>query len=206
MLSTLRQYVAEGRMSDDESVAIVANGLTESLLSRLDDDFEPDSASINEAIERVREELRREHLKVAQDEIDRVRRESEAQIEAARLREEAAKKDALVAQQFASEAQVNASRALTNADRLINGIAHLAGLVVCWSIVGGLFFGAIFAAMSIVHSKHQVVQSLITGALCFGVAFSFLGSAWGISARNIGTYMETWIARKLSGWLGQPLR
>lgn len=204
MLSTLRQYVAEGRMSDDESVAIVANGLTETLLSKLDDDFEADSASINEAIERVREELRREHLSAAQREIERVRAESDARVEAARTQEETAKNEAMIALQVASEAQANASRALTNTERLINAISRLAGLLVCWAIVGGLFLGAVLAAVSIGKSKHPLVQWLITGVLCLGIVFSFLGSAWGISAKNIGTYVETWTARKLSVWLGQP--
>ena len=102
MLSTLRQYVAEGRMSDDESVAIVANGLTEALLSKLDDDFEPDSSSINEAIERVREELRREHAKAAEIEIERVREESQSQVRAALNREQAARDAALRAQRLGS--------------------------------------------------------------------------------------------------------
>lgn len=194
MISTLRQYVEEGRMSDDESVAIVANGLTETLLSRLDDDFNPDSGSINETIERVRDELRREHLSAASAEIERVRTESEEKLEAARAREEAAKEEAIQAQQAAADARARANQALTATEGFISQVAHVAGRLVYWVIVVGLFIGAGLSMISVAHSKHPVLQSIITSALALGIILSFLGSAWGISAKSLGERIERWVA------------
>lgn len=50
----LRQLRDDGTLTDDEAVAIVASDLAEPVLSQLDDDYEPDSDTIVEAIERVR--------------------------------------------------------------------------------------------------------------------------------------------------------
>jgi hypothetical protein len=52
--TTLRKLREDGSLSDDEAVAIVASDLTEPLLSQLDDEYEPDSDTILDAIERVR--------------------------------------------------------------------------------------------------------------------------------------------------------
>jgi hypothetical protein len=197
MISTLRQYVAEGRMSDDESVAIVANGLTETLLSELDDDFGPDSGSINEAIERVRENLRLEHINAAKGEIDQIRSESNEMLKDANLREEAARKDAELARQTALDAKTQAEQAKTAIEELIMRIASVVGGTVRYTIIAGLLAGAIFAAANTVHSKHPVFQWIITSAITSVSVLSFLGSAWGISAKSVGERVEAWTARGL---------
>jgi hypothetical protein len=197
MLTTLRQYVAEGRMSDDESVAIVANGLTQTLLSRIDDDFEPDSDSINEAIERVREQLRQEHIRAAEAEIAKVRAETEAQVEEARRAEVAARAQVVAAQKEAAEAHASASDAITSVDRLIRTIAHLSGMAVCWAIIIVLLAGLLFTAISVPHAKHLVYHWIAACVLALATALGFLGSAWGVSARSIGDRVEGWAAKRL---------
>ena len=197
MLSALRQYVAEGRMSDDESVAIVANGLTETLLSRFDDDFEPDSASISEAIERVREELRREHVIAAQAEVARVRSEAETQLHEAYKSEALAKAEALQAQNAATEARASASQAATEVDRLVGGIAHLIGGLVRMSTIAVLLTALAFAVISVPHAKHPVMHWIAAGTLGVATLLGFLGSAWGISAKSIGDLAEKWMSARL---------
>jgi hypothetical protein len=202
MVSTLRQYVAEGRMSTDESVAIVANGLTETLLSKLDDDFEPDSTSINEAIERVREALRLEHLKAAQLEIDRVRAEAQDQVGAALMREEAAQRARALAEESASAALGSAKVAKNKAEDFASGIARLAGAGVKWCIICLIFVGAVFSALKVSQSKHPIVWLLATGAFVFGTILTLFGSAWGTSATSIGARVESFVTEHLRRKLG----
>jgi hypothetical protein len=202
MISTLRQYVAEGRMSTDESVAIVANGLTETLLSKLDDDFEPDSRSINEAIERVREALRLEHLKAAQLEIDRVRAETQDQVEAARLREEAASHAKVLAEESALAALESANAARGKADDFSGDVARLCGATTKWVIICLIFGGAILSGANISRSGHPIAWSLLTGVFGIGTILSLFGSAWGTSAVSIGARVESFVAKHLRRKLG----
>jgi hypothetical protein len=197
MLSALRQYVAEGRMSDDESVAIVANGLTETLLSRFDDDFEPDAANITEAIERVREELRREHVTAAQVEVARVRSEAETQLREAHKSESLAKAEALEAQGAATEARASAIQAATDVDRLARGIARLVGMAVHIVIIALLLAGLASAVISVPHARHPVIHWIAAGTFGAATLLGFLGSAWGISAKSVGDRVENWVMERL---------
>ncbi len=197
MLFALRQYVAEGRMSDDESVAIVANGLTETLLSRFDDDFEPDAASITEAIERVREELRREHVTAAQAEVARVRLEADAQLNEAHQSEAIAKAKAVEAQKAVAEARASANQAVMEVDRLVGGIAHLLGGAVRITTIALLLLGLAFVVISVPHAKHPVLHWIAAGTLGVATLLGFLGSAWGISAKSIGDRVEKWVVERL---------
>jgi hypothetical protein len=56
----LRNLRTDGSITDDETAALVSSELTEPALARLDEEFEPDSDSIQEAVERVRERYRSE--------------------------------------------------------------------------------------------------------------------------------------------------
>jgi len=86
LVETLRRLRTDGAISDDETAAIVASELTEPLLARLDDEFEPDSDSIQEAVERVRESYRQQASLAADEAVGK------------------AQADALLAQQAASAA------------------------------------------------------------------------------------------------------
>lgn len=201
MLGTLREYVADGRMSDDESVAIVASGLTETLLSQLDDNFSPDSGSINDAIERVRAELRREHMADANAEIERHRVKTEYLINAAKCREETAQEIAMNSQLAAAEAKADADRTKQLIDNRITRLAHTVGSAVTWFVVFALFAGTVMAGMGISPSKHQFLQLAIVASLGLATFWSFLGSAWGVSAKSLGAKVEELIASNLRRWV-----
>ncbi|MBK7922239.1 MAG: hypothetical protein IPJ95_01190 [Gemmatimonadetes bacterium] len=53
-IGNLRSMRADGTLTDDEAVAIAASELTEPMLASLDDDVEPDAATIDEVIQRVK--------------------------------------------------------------------------------------------------------------------------------------------------------
>lgn len=63
----LRDLRDSNRLSSDEMVAIVAGDLTDSLLSRFDDDVDPDANTIEEVIERVREDYQRDALQTIRE-------------------------------------------------------------------------------------------------------------------------------------------
>jgi hypothetical protein len=171
--------------------------LTETLLSRLDDDFEPDSASITEAIERVREELRREHVAAAEAEVARVRSEAEAKLDQAHESESLAKAKALEAQNAAAEARASASQAVMEVDRLVGGIAHLLGGFVRITTIVVLLLGLAFAVISVPHARHPALHWIAAGTLGAATLLGFLGSAWGISAKSIGDRVEEWVTERL---------
>jgi len=75
-VDTLRSLHTEGNITDDETAAIVASELAEPLLARLDDDFEPDSNSIEEAIGRVREAYSRDVVATADEAVRRAHAEA----------------------------------------------------------------------------------------------------------------------------------
>jgi hypothetical protein len=148
--------------------------------------FEPDAGSINDAIERVREELRHEHLEAA-----------DLLVEASRSREERAKAEAVLAQQAASDALARASQAQNTTDKTIVWVARLFGQGVRWLIIVVLAVGTGFAAASIVHSKHPVLQWIITGTFVLVGILNFFGAVGGTSAKSIGESVEAQIASYL---------
>jgi ABC-type multidrug transport system fused ATPase/permease subunit len=179
-------------MSDDESVAIVANGLTETLLSALDDDFDSDAHTINETIERVREELRREHLKAAELKITEIQTLSNTRVEEAKQREEEARIIAVHANEEAAKAQEVIRKRHESTEIRIARWASIAGKVAQIFITAGLVAASIVSGFGISHSPHRILQLVITCALTLGTAVSFLGSAWGWSAKDIGIRVEKW--------------
>jgi uncharacterized protein YoaH (UPF0181 family) len=201
MVSTLRQYVSEGRMSDDESVAIVANSLTEDLLSELDDDYGPDSASITEAIERVRDELRREHLASANAKIEEIKKSHASTMEEARAREESVLAELNTARRIASEASDLATRQFNKTKQSIEHFARIVGLLCRWAIVSILLAGSLFSFVTIPHSAHPNLQIFIVFLFCAAGVISFLGNSWGISAKSIGSNCEMWLASQLKRFL-----
>lgn len=79
-IDNLERLRADGAISDDEAVTVVANELTEPLLARIDDSGEPDADSIRDVIDRVRARLKAEAAKESVDAI----RTAEARAEKAR--------------------------------------------------------------------------------------------------------------------------
>lgn len=57
-LSHLRKLQEDGTIVSDEMVAIIASQMTDTLLSEIDEDIEPDSATIEEVVQRVKADYR----------------------------------------------------------------------------------------------------------------------------------------------------
>lgn len=86
----LRELRASGRLSSDEAVAIVVNELTDSLLSRFDDEVDADADTIAEVVERVRDQHRAE----AQQTIELAKRGMDETLAAEALARRAAEEEA----------------------------------------------------------------------------------------------------------------
>ena len=111
----LRRLRDEGVIKDDETAAIVASELTEPLLARLDEESEPDAASIVDVIERVRGAYRRE-ASVHADKLVRSARDDAASAQ------QAAEAAVRAAQAETTLAQQAASGALTSRDAALNAL------------------------------------------------------------------------------------
>jgi predicted transcriptional regulator len=103
MTAVLRRLRDQGIINDDETSAIVASELMEPVLASLDDETEPDSDSITEAIDRVRSQYRKEALGEARIAI------SAAQQASLRKIIEANEQVKMAEQQLAAEREASAS-------------------------------------------------------------------------------------------------
>jgi hypothetical protein len=104
VIETLRKLRDDGVITDDETAAIVASELTEPLLARLDDDFEPDADSIEQAIARVTDDYRSKASEAAKDVITKAEANVRAIQSAADQAVRAAKAEAMLAQEAAEDA------------------------------------------------------------------------------------------------------
>jgi hypothetical protein len=178
-IDALKRLRNEGAISDDETAAIVASELTEPLLARLDDDFEPDADSIAEAIERVREEYRRE-----------------ASVDAERVIR-AAKADAKMAEGTAAAAL---ARAEAIEARVQTRNARIGRVVARSCFVMFVLVTVAAAALSL-----PGLFDGISGKVMWAARFILLGAAvLGILSAVYGnslTDMRAWIESRVSSWL-----
>jgi hypothetical protein len=87
----LRDLRDSGRISSDEVIAIVASELTDQLLSRFDEDVEPDAQTISEVVERVRAQYQLDAKQTIRDAEERMAVTVSTEAEARRSAEEKAK-------------------------------------------------------------------------------------------------------------------
>jgi hypothetical protein len=88
----LRQLRDSGRLSSDETVAIVASELTDDLLARFDEEVDSDAQTIGEVVERVRAQYQADARQVIRDAEDRFAGKLSTEAAARRSAEEQAKR------------------------------------------------------------------------------------------------------------------
>jgi hypothetical protein len=116
LTDNLRRLRDEGVIKDDETAAIVASELTEPLLAELDEESEPDAASIVEVIERVIGAYRQEASSHA-NEVVRSAEANSARVEhAAEAAIRTANAEKTIAEQAASSATTGRDTALRKLD------------------------------------------------------------------------------------------
>jgi hypothetical protein len=205
-VNTLTRLRTDGTISDDETAAIVASELTEPLLARLDDDFEPDSDSIQETIERVRDTYRREAAVAAEKEISRI----EAQ---ARSSQSAFEEALRVARGEASEAQRSASQAITTRDEIVAAIdrrlrrrSKMLSDIVFWLGVGILTISAIFSIPGVLETKGSALAWLARAIFIPTTAFGLYRAINGKNLKDLRQALDQKISDKLrSRWLPQDV-
>lgn len=186
-VDTLRRLRNEGSITDDETAAIVASELIEPLLARLDDDFEPDSDSIGEAIERVRETYRREVSAAAEEAVRK------AQAEAS-LAQRAATEAIARSDQIRSTIEVRIVRSSSRAAKalfvvvlLVTALAAVLSLPDVFEGVGGIW--------------KWIARAILAIAAVLGVYSAVRGT----SLNDLHTGTEEFMARRLRNrWLPEP--
>ncbi len=185
-VDTLRRLRAEGAITDDETAAVVVSELTEPLLARLDDEFEPDADSMQEAVERVREAYRREASGAAQEAVSK------------------ALADVGLAQRAASSA-------IARHNQLVAGIERRVGRQASW-VAKVVFVAAIFltvvAAILSLPGVFEAVGGLAKwaarGVLAAAAAFGVYSAVRGSSLSDLRASLEERVARSLrGGWMAE---
>lgn len=184
LVDNLRRLRADGSITDDETAAIVASELTEPLLARLDDDFEPDADSIGEAIERVRETYRQEASAAAEEVVSK-------------------------AQADVALAQLAASSAMARRDAVLGAIE--ARISRRAKVAAGLLFAlalgvTIIAAVLSLPGVFEVVGGLAKWAarliLVAAAGLGVYSATRGASLNDLRASLEASIATRLrSRWL-----
>ena len=206
-VGTLTRLRAEGTITDDETATIVASELIEPLLAHLDDEFEPDSDSIQEAIERVRDTYRREATAAAEQEINR--------IEAIARSSQNAFEEALrVARGEAAEAQRSVAQAIKARDEIISAVerrvrrsSRMLAQAAFWTAVGVLTLSVILAVPGVLEAGVGVWAWLARAILVLAGILGWYSSIKGKSLEDLRQAIDQKIADKLrSRWLPENVQ
>lgn len=183
-VDTLRRLRSEGSITDDETAAIVASELTEPLLARLDDDFEPDSDSIAEAIERVRETYRREVSVAAEDAVRR------AQTEAA------------LAQRAATEAVERGNQIRSTIEARIIRSARRSAKTLFVLVLLVTVLAAVLSLPGVFEGVGGIWKWIARAILAVAAVLGVYSAVRGTSLNDLRTGTEGLVARRLrSRWL-----
>ena len=178
-IGVLRDLRADGTITDDETAAIVASELTEPLLARLDDEFEPDANSITEAIERVGDEYRQAAWAGAEEPIRRV------------------KEDASIVEQTASAA---VARAETIEARLEVWVGRISRLAAQLAFVFGVLLAVVSGVLSWPDLLNGITGTVKWVARVVFVVMAILGvcsTAYGINLADIRTWISNQVSNRL---------
>lgn len=182
----LRRLRQEGTITDDETAAIVASELTEPLLARIDDDLEPDADSITEAIERVRDEYRREASAGAEDAIRRAKADATMAGRSA---------SAAIARAEAMQGLIDARIARTS--RAVAQVVFVTGVLVT-VIAGVLSLPDLFEGIT------GAVKWVARGVLLAVGAFGIYSTVYGTSLTEMRAWMSARVSSRLRlAWLPQ---
>ncbi len=175
----LRRLREEGVITDDETAAIVASELTEPLLARIDDELGPDADSIAEAIERVRDEYKREASAGAEEAI------RAAKADASNAERTAS---AAIARAEAIQGQVEAR--IARFSRRVSRAAFAVAVLVTIS-------AAILSLPELFDGITGAVKWVARGVLLVVAIFGVWATIYGTSLAD----MRTWIEERVSARL-----
>jgi hypothetical protein len=185
-VSCLRRLKTEGHITDDETAAIVASELTESFLARLDDEFEPDSDSLGEAVERVREAYRRDAALAAEQKVAKTQQAAEEAVRAAQA-------EAALAQQAAAEAVARKSQISGAIERSITRFSRRAAdtlFYVCFAAVGFSTLLSLPGVPALSGPAKWIARVIWIAAAGLGV----YGQVYGPSVKEVRAKAENQIA------------
>jgi len=186
----LRGMRDSARLSSDEAVAVVASELTDTLLSRFDDDVDVDAETIGEVVERVREHYQADARQAILDAEQRV---------ASRL---------AVATEAKKEAEEETKRREEDLRKLILGIRSRSqnwarriswGSFILVAIV--VVFGSSVSVAEVIGTHSTVGK--IAGYVVSGFVWvlGIVGLLWGGYLAQWRTYLEDRIERSLRAWI-----
>ena len=200
----LRKLRDDGALTDDETVAIVASEMAEPLLAQLDDEMEPDSDTITEAIERVRDKYRREAEAAANEAIAQARSQAAQAQEAANhaiaLSTAATEEAVAQARGQAALAQDAASRANTLATEMQKAALARATSIARPVASGVYYVGTAVAVAAAVLSFPGVFDSIgptLKGVARTVVAVAIVLGAYsqirGPSLKDLRARLQAWL-------------
>jgi hypothetical protein len=176
-IAHLRKLEQEGTLTSDEAVAVVASGLTDQLLARVDDEAEIQQETFAAVVDRVRaayqEEARDEIGKVkevAAGEVERVRLAAEAEVSAVRTTSEHERR------RLAAALQDQEIRATQSEERLRQVQLRILDIARTWAnrTSGALTLGGIGV---LVVGAAASLPGVLDGLSPFGRAMGFVAAS-----------------------------
>lgn len=196
-IETLRRLRAEGTITDDETAAVVASELMEPLLARLDDEFEPDSDSIQEAIERVRDAYRREADATAQEAVTKAQADAAATRHAAEEAVRSARAEAALAERTAAGALAARSDLLARIEASISRWSQWVAAGVFWLTVALLVCAAIFSLPGVFDAVGGATKWIARGILAVAAVLGVYSAVHGTSLKDLRGALQG----KIAGWI-----
>ncbi len=176
---TLKRLRADGSLSDDEAVALVASDLAEPVLAELDEDFDPDSDTILDAVERVKRAYKAESDAVAASLIA----------------------DARADTALARDAAADAARDATAVRTAVEGrIRKLSGFVARWCERGFVIVLIAAAALSVPGAFELVPTSvgwIARAVVGITAVFSVVSARRGDTVDGYREAIDNFLATKL---------
>jgi hypothetical protein len=185
-IGNLKHLREQGALSDEHTLALVASELVEPILSELEDEREPDAASIHEAIDRVKAAYREEGRATVQQALQLA--EGEAQL----------------AQQTASAALAREARV----DSHLNDRAHRIGRVAANTVVvilGMFLVASILIGFPGAFERIPSALRLIAwGSIATAAVFTAWGYWSGFSVRDLRNAIELSVSQRVLSYLRPP--
>jgi hypothetical protein len=203
-IETLRRLRADGNITDDETAAIVASELMEPLLARLDDDFEPDSDSIQAAIERVRETYRLEAARTAQEAVASAQRDAAATQQAAEEAIRIARAEAGEAQRSATEALAVRGQLITKVETRVQVLSKRVSDALFWLGAAVVAFAAILSLPGIFDAVGGIAKWGARGLLVAAGALGVWSLVQGASLRDVRNGVQVRAAARIRSWWLSP--
>lgn len=205
-IETLRRLRTDGSITDDETAAIVVSELIEPLLARLDDDFEPDSDSIQEAVERVREAYRREAVVVAGQAISKAQADAATTQRAAEEAVRTAHAEAREAQRSAAEAITSRSQVIASVEERVLALSKRVSDGLFWVSVAVVAIAGTLSLPGVFDAVGGTAKWVARGILVVAGALGVYSAVQGASLRDVRIAVRDRVAGRIrSRWLPQEV-